>query len=113
MRLGWLGMARLAWHVSVGSARHGKAQHGLVGLVGLANLKKFDGEQAQHGRLGMARWTRHGLVGSARHGWLGTAGLARLGWLGAARLAQHSSVKPKKNLVVWSCGVRPTMFSAG
>mgnify|MGYP006184247321 FL=1 len=65
--------------------------------------------------------SEHSLVGLAWLGglgtaWLarrGTAGLARLGWLGAARLARRGSVKPKKILVVWSCGVRPRMFSAG
>jgi hypothetical protein len=40
-------------------------------------------------------------------------GLAWLGGLGAARLARHGSVKPKKILVVWSCGMRPKNFSAG
>ncbi len=30
-----------------------------------------------------------------------------------ARLAQHGLVKPKKSLVVWSCGLCPTMFWAG
>ncbi len=48
-----------------------------------------------------------GYVGLARHGWLGAALRGGLG------TAWHGSVKPKKNLVVWSCGVRPMMFWAG
>ncbi len=78
------------------------------------------------GLVGSARdcsvgWARDGLVGWARDGlggsaWDGSVGSARDGLVGSARLGKPKKIDGERaqlGRLVRSCGVCPTMFSAG